>query len=261
MKVYSLKTKKGAPRHLQALQGNYWFWLRGYEIVSFEHQQLTDGELDHDLISDPEHTLVYASVAVVREALIRAGRPAPPNIDFPQELIAFIGRRIAETTMSEVRQWEKSNPDRLPVHVKPRDHQKLFTGKVVGAFRDLISLSYVRDDEPVIVQEVVDFASEWRASVLRGQIVNVSHYKGAPLLFPDIATMTSAIGHFSSAPIAYAVDWGVTQDGRTVLVEVNDGFALGNYGVPGSLYTALIECRWRQLMGLSDNGVGLSLSR
>ena len=52
------------------------------------------------------------------------------------------------------------------------------------------------------------------------------------------------------------MDWAVTRDGRTILVEVNDGFALGNDGVPGHQYTALIEARWRQLMGLEDNGVG-----
>lgn len=52
------------------------------------------------------------------------------------------------------------------------------------------------------------------------------------------------------------MDWGVTEDGRTLLVEVNDGFALGNYGVRLFEYTAMIEARWRQLMGLSDNGVG-----
>ena len=52
------------------------------------------------------------------------------------------------------------------------------------------------------------------------------------------------------------MDWGVTVDGRTLLVEVNDGYALGNYGVRGHQYTAVIECRWRELMGLDDSGVG-----
>ena len=61
---------------------------------------------------------------------------------------------------------------------------------------------------------------------------------------------------FASAPIGYGADWAVAADGRTVLVEVNDGFSLGNYGVPGHLYTALLQCRWRQLNGLPDDGVG-----
>ena len=87
-------------------------------------------------------------------------------------------------------------------------------------------------------------------------MLNVSHYKGDPMVFPDVTTIKDAIQAFADAPIGYGMDWAVTADGRTILVEVNDGFALGNYGVRGHHYTALIECRWRQLMGLPDNGVG-----
>jgi hypothetical protein len=158
-----------------------------------------------------------------------------------------------------VKSWERTLSFRLPAHVKPRDHHKLFTGKVIATFRDWIALAGVPDDEPVIVQEVVEFVSEWRASILRGEIVHVGHYKGDPTRFPCAATMKAALSKFTNAPIGYAMDWGVTREGRTLLVEVNDGFALGNYGVPGYLYTALIESRWRELTGLKDNGVGQAI--
>jgi len=259
MKVYSLTAKQGDPRFLQAAQGDYWFWQRGYDVVPFQREQLQAGDLDFDLTQNIESTIVYASVSVVREAVNRAGRPDPPNIDFPTELESFVGRSISESTMGEVRRWEAEEPQRLPVHVKPRDRHKLFTGAVVNKFRDFIPLSGVPAEEPVIVQEVVEFASEWRASVLRGQILNVAHYKGDPMAFPDTNVVATALLAFKSAPIAYGIDWAVTTDGRTILIEVNDGFALGNYGVRGHQYTALIESRWRELMGLEDNGVGLSL--
>jgi hypothetical protein len=256
MKVYSLRAEPGEPRYLQATQGNYWFWQRGYEVVPFVRQQLQAGDLDADLTTAIETTLVWGSVAVVREAVARAGREAPPNIDFPPELSSFLGREVREATMGDVRRYVNSESKELPVHVKPRDRQKLFTGKVVSAFRDLISLSGVPDEEPVIVQELLQFRSEWRAYVLRGRALNVSNYKGDGMVFPDASVILSAIAAFSSSPIGYAMDWAVTRDGRTVLVEVNDGFALGNYGMSGSQYTALVECRWRELMGLEDNGVG-----
>lgn len=257
MRVYSLNAKQGDPRYLQAVQGNYWFWQRGYDVVGFEREQLNAGELDADLINDPEHTLVYGSVAVVRDAVIRAGRPEPPNLDFPPCLVQFVGRKIFESTMGQVRDWESSQPDRLPVHIKPRDRHKLFAGKVVSAYRDFLSLSGVPAGEPVIVQDVVGLTTEWRASILRGKVLNISHYKGDPLVFPDVNVIRDAIHCFEDAPIGYGMDWAVTEDARTILVEVNDGFALGNYGVRGHHYTALIECRWRELMGLDDNGIGL----
>lgn len=257
-KVYSLNAKQGDPRFLQAAEGNYWFWQRGYEVVGFERQQIDAGDLDSDLLGDSENTIVYGSVLAVRDALARVGRPVPLNIDLPSSLERFVGRSVTETSMGEVRHWEKSQTGELPVHVKPRDRHKLFTGKVIAGYRDLISLSGVPDDEPVIAQEVVDFVSEWRATILRGRVLNVAHYKGDPIAFPDADLMQEAIGALSAAPIGFGMDWAVTSDGRSLLIEVNDGFALGNYGVRGHQYTAPIECRWRQLMGLDDNGVGLA---
>ncbi len=61
---------------------------------------------------------------------------------------------------------------------------------------------------------------------------------------------------YGTQPIGFGMDWGVTDLGQTLLVEVNDGFALGNYGTKGHHYTALIECRWRELMGLPDMELG-----
>ncbi len=256
MKVYSQTALPGEPRYSQVIQTNHWFWERGYEVIPFSRDDLKRGCLDVALLQAAEETILYGAVAIIREALQRAQRPEPANIDFPIELLPYIGRRLDETTMSEVRSWEELNSPQLPAHVKPRDRQKLFKGAVVQSFRDLIPLSGVPDDEPIIVQEVVDFVSEWRTTILRGKIVNVAHYKGNPIRFPDESVLAKAVGEWSSQPIGCGMDWGITSDGRTLLVEVNDGFSLGNYGVRGHQYTAMIECRWRELMGLSDNGVG-----
>ncbi len=257
MRVYSLKTNPGDIRHGQAIQCDYWFWQRGYEVIPFHAEQLHEGDLDNDLIRNIDETIVYGSVGIVRDAIRRAGRPDPKNLDFPDELQTFVGRAISESTMGEIQLLAQRKSDRLPVHIKPRDQHKLFTGKVIHTFRDLIALSGIPSEQPIIVQEVVKMTSEWRASILRGKVLNIAHYSGNGLQFPDPELITQAVAAFASAPIGYSTDWAVTEDGRTVLIEVNDGFALGNYGLSGHLYTALIECRWRELMGLQDNGVGI----
>lgn len=257
MKVYSLNVRQGEPRFLQAVQANYWFWQRGYEVVNFEREELAAGRLDDDLRLEPEGLIVCASVVVVQETLARAGRPAPGWDDVPESLQQFLGREVASSTMGEVRNRANASPEGFQVHVKPSRRQKLFAGTIVQGFRDFIPLSGVPDDEPVTVQEVVRFASEWRAYVLRGRIVGVANYKGDPMQFPSAHVLQQAVERFADAPIGYGIDWGVTDDGRTLLIEANDGYALGNYGLRGSLYTALIECRWRELMGLADSGVGI----
>jgi hypothetical protein len=48
-------------------------------------------------------------------------------------------------------------------------------------------------------------------------------------------------------PVSGSIDVGVTKDGKTVLVEVNDSYSLGNYGIGSILYARMIEERWREL--------------
>jgi peptidyl-tRNA hydrolase len=78
----------------------------------------------------------------------------------------------------------------------------------------------------------------------------MGHCRGDPLIFPDVDVARRAVKAFEARPISFGMDWGITRSGKTLLVEVNDGFSLGNYGLRGPAYTALIESRWRQLLGL-----------
>jgi hypothetical protein len=39
------------------------------------------------------------------------------------------------------------------------------------------------------------------------------------------------------------MDWGVTSDGKTVLIEVNDVYALGCYGLDRLLYASMLRDR------------------
>jgi len=256
MKVLSLRSTKGEPRYCQTQQVEHWFWERGYDVISFDRRELLDGALDRHLVEDREHTIVYGAVAIVHDALNRLSIAAPQNIDFPESLRPFFGRKTWSTTMGAIREIQRVDPNQLPLHVKPRDRQKLFKGTLIHGYSDLIPFSGVDDSEPVITQEPVVFRSEWRATLLRGAVINVSHYKGDPLAFPDVATISAAVSAFEDQPIGCALDWGITDRNDTILVEANDGFALGNYGVRGHQYTAMIECRWRELLGLADNGVG-----
>lgn len=228
-----------------------WFAERGAECLVFSMEDLEAGKLDDDLLKEPEHSLVFGGIGAVREALARAGRPFPDLQDFPEALRSFAGRRIWDSTMKEIYRILNHEPGRLPLHVKPH-RRKRFKGTVISAFRDLIPMAGVPDDEPIMIQEYVEFVSEWRSTILRGEILNVAHYKGDPLLFPDATAMKSAVDAFVGQPVAYALDWGVTKGGATLLVEANDAHSLGNYGLRGPVYCNVLIARWRELMGLDS---------
>lgn len=102
--------------------------------------------------------------------------------------------------------------------------------------------------------EVVDFVSEWRVYLCRDEILGVCNYTGDNLIFPDslaIKAMGYAAPSLHDFPKAFALDVGVVyKDGSysTYLVECNDFYALGNYGLSPKLYTRALNTRWRQLL-------------
>ena len=62
----------------------------------------------------------------------------------------------------------------------------------------------------------------------------------------------SAIDEFKNSPVSYSLDFGVTDDGKTLLVEANDSHSLGNYGLHPFQYARIIASRWAQMTGTKD---------
>lgn len=258
MRAYVQRVLEGDASYLNLENIAYWFRQNEYEVVRFDYPEICDGIADRWLTKFPDETVVAGGVGTVRDALKRAGRTYAELPSLPDSLAPWVRRKHWTTTFGAVRSLVEQESGTLPIHIKPLHHQKLFTGRVVERQYDLVRLGEVKDDELLIAQELVDFASEWRAYILRGRIVGVFHYQGEPLQFPDVEDITVALTAFVDAPVAYSMDWGLTTDGDTLLVEVNDGVALGNYGLDGKTYTRMIEARWRELMGYPDYGDGRS---
>ena len=151
------------------------------------------------------------------------------------------------STMGEIRvRHDQGGP---PVFVKPLRDPKAFAARVVSGFRDLIPAAHVPDEMPVLVSEPVEFVSEWRFFVLRGDVVGVGWYAGDPLMFPAPDVVRDAVRTWGPcAPAGYGIDFGVTSDGRTLLVEVNDGYSLGALGLRPVVYSQILEARWTELL-------------
>lgn len=69
-------------------------------------------------------------------------------------------------------------------------------------------------------------------------------------LYPSI--IENAIQDYVNAPNAYGIDFGVTSNGEALLVEVNEGYALGCYGLFPHLYAKFIITRWAELTDTLD---------
>lgn len=192
-------------------------------------------------------TLVCGGVSNVKQAL-RLLNAEPPIMDAPEELLPYFGRRTWATTMSEVRKRLEDGTERI--FIKPLEHQKAFTGHVVdGSVSTLIQTAGFDDDFKLLASEVVDFVSEYRVMVHRGEMIVSRHYLGDFTVTPDYQLARQMIKAFKSAPVGYSLDLGVTTDGRTLVVEVNDCWALGAYGAPYIPYVRMVTDRWEEMCG------------
>jgi hypothetical protein len=169
-----------------------------------------------------------------------------PALDYPDSVRDFLGREVWRGVLGDL----ESYLDGPRVFVKPLE-QKLFTGTDVVCFEDRFAFSHCPDDTPVYFSEVRKFVSEWRCYVVEGELLQMCFYRGDSFILPDPDVprrILLAMQESGEAPISFAIDIGVTAVTReTLLVEVNDGFALGNYGLPSIPYSHLIETRWLEL--------------
>ncbi|HYH67273.1 MAG TPA: ATP-grasp domain-containing protein [Urbifossiella sp.] len=216
----------------------------GYPLDFFEWDDLTGRCLRLDPL-----TLVVGGTVAVHLALRQIGAPVPPPLNLPEPLLGFAGRKVWETTLGAVRQVFRSGPA-APVFIKPLAETKSFAGSVVAGEDELARLQHLADDLGVQAAEPVAFVSEWRYFVHRGAVAGLAHYSGDWSVVPDGGTVRRAVAAYSPAPAAYSLGFGVTADGGTRLVEANDAFALGPYGLDAVVYARMLEDRWLELVGV-----------
>lgn len=96
--------------------------------------------------------------------------------------------------------------------------------------------------------DVVNFVTEYRVFVSLGRIYGIEHYKGDFTKFIDVNIIKEMVDSYKNCPKAYTLDVGLTESGETLLVEVNDMWAIGSYGINGDYYALLCERRMKEIL-------------
>lgn len=238
MKAYCQYLKNESRVSLNALLAKEGFRQMGFEIIDFETIE--------EINSQPEDIIVGGIQEV--QAILSRFEIFPEEINYPKELESYLGRKISISSVNTI----ASNPDLWNVFIKPSKISKKFTGVYVKSAKDLIACGDQFEDTEVFVSEPVTFLNEWRCFVRYGKILDVRPYRGnwRYLYNPDV--IEKAVQDYTTAPAGYGIDFGVTNDGRTLLVEVNDGYSLGAYGLSLFDYAKLLSARWAQLTNTED---------
>lgn len=225
----------------------------GIECEFFTWAQLKHGKLDH---LKPT-TIVLGGVEAVLLALQKLGKPVPPPLDYPQSLRSFLGRTVTQMSLAAAME------EPLPVFIKSVGHKVLDGVLYVSDAQRRNHLGQRAYETPklrVWVSPKVDLQAEARVFVHKGKIIGIHPYENAtgwsqlPPAFPKIMLAVEAYQKSGEAPSAYTLDFGIAYTGtegrlEPLLVEVNDGFAFGPYGLPQRLHVDMLLSRWAELMG------------
>lgn len=192
--------------------------------------------------------VVVAFIEDTNKYLEKLGLPPKRAMNIPEELNqkCFLHREICEV---EYDMLEGIHPSEFPLFIKPAGRAKEFVAGVVKS-KELADIYFkdLKPDTKMMCSQVVDFVSEYRCYIINGQLKGIKHYLGDPFIVPSKQVVMDMLKAYTKAPAGYSLDVGVLFTGETALVECNDGWSLGNYGLDHSIYSTLLATRWREMI-------------
>ena len=159
MKAYIQSYENGIPHNYNFMNAYQGFYEMGFEVIPFHDNERFQESNKEDI--------VVGYVGTVRARLADFGI-ITSEMDYPDELKQYLGRRIWQTKMNEV----NNNLDCWPVFVKPFE-DKQFTGVVIRSSKDLIGCGIQGVNQDIYCSEIVKFEAEWRCFVRYGHILSV----------------------------------------------------------------------------------------
>lgn len=195
--------------------------------------------------------IVVGTIETTNAFFERLGFRSKMSLNIPECLLKYTKRNIEYMTMAQFKLDR-----RLPIFVKPNGKAKEFVSGVITREDSRASFfNSIPDNCPVLVSEVLDIVTEYRGYVIDGRLEGIYWYTGDFRKFIDCSIVDAAIADYTNAPCGYTIDFGLTRSGETVLIECNDGWSIGNYGLNHTKYAKLLFKRWNEIMINGYNNV------
>lgn len=178
------------------------------------------------------------------------------SVEFMFEVFRQLGKEIPKLPRNSNRDCEHitlevalSRSKNESLFIKPTEI-KLFTGFVLD--KSLYScLNGLPGNTQLLAYKPFDYEikTEWRAYIKDHKLLDIKNYSGDFTVMPDIEYVKSIIQeNKKDFPIAYTIDVGVLSSDENVVIEFNDGWAIGNYGVPNSIYISFLRARYYEIV-------------
>lgn len=204
-----------------------------YRLTSFE--EVANGKFDALLRSH----LFLGSTEFMREVFSRMGMK---NVGVPRNS----DRTHQAITLGDARKRALSGEK---LFIKPFEI-KLFTGFILDQMQ-YTCISDIPDDTMVMAYEPfpTSILTEWRVYVHDGKVVDARNYSGDFMVQPDYTHVKKIIAdNGREFPVAYTMDVGILEGGDSVVIEFNDMWAIGNYGIPNDIYLRMLRDRYFEII-------------
>lgn len=214
---------------------------RGFEIVPFDGNNLKSlFNFNLNIKTD----MIVGSVEATVEFFKLIDVKVPKYIGYPESLREYLGRNIQEVKVSSLIN------EKLPYFIKPAEDVKKFTGCLIektGSLDFLKKYDNLKDDDVVLLSEPIDIISEYRCFVHKQELKGIQYYSGDYRDYPNVNMIEAMISDYVECNCAYTLDVGVLSNGSTILIEVNDMWAIGSYGFDSKKYVSMIVERFFEI--------------
>jgi len=231
--IYLQKDKyKDIPHHFDVACAMY-----GAMDLGLEYRLIRYEDIAANLITP--NNLFVGSVEFMKAVFNRIGLN---DVRLPENS----NREYKVERLDVVKQMAK---DGVKMFIKPFDI-KLFTGFVIDKMQ-YTSISNIPDDTLVMVYKPFEYPieSEWRCYIHNNKVEYISNYSGDFYVSIDSSYLDNVINQNKGKfPVAYTIDIGVLSNGENVVIEYNDMWAIGNYGVPNDVYVRMLRDRYFEII-------------
>jgi hypothetical protein len=216
------------------------FEYAGYNIEGFNYLDILTGKLDSKAKYNPFVGCTQSMLTLFK----RIGK-SPTPIDYPSSVreSGLMNRDIQRMKSQEFVRILRER--RKPMFVKPTG-TKLFHGTVIESESQLSLLESRNCD--VWVSNPINIVSEHRVFVYNKNVVYSCNYSRDFTKTPDFKYVNDLVEAYEEQPIAYTIDVGILRDGSTVVIEFNDFWSIGSYGLECIDYARMLLERYQEIV-------------
>lgn len=241
-KVY-VEVKDNLPINVDIQNAIDGFQYLGHSIYKFRLEDIMMGKMDNIALNLDN---IFVGSIDAMNMLFKNINKTPNPIDFPDSILSkkLIKRKIYKTHLFDFIKNFKEN--KIPKFVKPIK-TKLFDGILISKQEHLHFLNNY-DNCEVYISDVIDILSEHRVYVHKRKAIYSCNYSGDFRINPDFNYIDKLIDNYENQPIAYTIDVAILKDNSTTVIEFNDFFAIGSYGLYSIDYSKMLLDRYKEII-------------